>query len=188
MDSFTFRMQPPAPGMTDLNDDKQPRYPVFEDGLQVRMTVFVDEQNCAPENEVDADDDRSWHWVAYAYDADAGGKAVGVVRLVPPPHEEGHYHHHQHGSGKPFAKIGRLAVLAAYRGKGLARRLVEMALRWGVEHRLDVGGGWGGLVLVHAQTDVEAMYARLGFETDKSLGQWDEEGIQHVGMWKTLEL
>ncbi|EGE07009.1 acetyltransferase [Trichophyton equinum CBS 127.97] len=185
MDSFTFSMQPPAPGITSLNSNKQPQYPIFNDGLQVRMTVFVDEQNCDPENEVDADDDRSWHWVVYAGDADGGCKAVGVVRLVPPPHGG---HQHQHESGKPFVKIGRLAVLPTYRGKGLARRLVEMALEWAAEHKMDVGGGWEGLVLIHAQTDVEAMYARLGFETDKSLGQWDEEGILHVGMWKILEL
>ena len=47
---------------------------------------------------------------------------------------------------------------------------------------------WKGLVLVHAQVDVESMYQRLGFETDDSLGRWDEEGIEHVGMFKRISL
>jgi hypothetical protein len=45
-----------------------------------------------------------------------------------------------------------------------------------------------GVVLVHAQVDVETMYAGLGFETDQSLGRWDEEGIEHVGMFRWMVL
>lgn len=56
-----------------------------------------------------------------------------------------------------------------------------------------VEGGWSpaswrGLVLVHAQVDVEGMYRGLGFVTDEGLGRWDEEGIEHVGMFRRVEV
>ena len=63
------------------------------------------------------------------------------------------------------------------------------------EHRkLELGGGanlddtWKGLVLVHAQVYIEKVWARYGFVRDESMGVWDEEGIDHIGMWKRLEL
>lgn len=49
--------------------------------------------------------------------------------------------------------------------------------------------GWNGLVLVHAQRDVEAWYRSVhGFVTDEDMGVWIEEGIEHVGMWRRLDL
>lgn len=111
---------------------------------------------------------------------------------------------------EPYVKLTRVAVLPEYRGKGIARRLVETAVDWARQHpgelqaaddrvRRDVYGDasvspspsanakWKGLVLVHAQVSVEGMYARLGFETDEGMGRWDEEGIEHVGMWMKLK-
>ena len=155
--------------------------------------------------------------------------AIGTLRLVPPPHAphcpveipdattettEGtpkyNYEHGYEGGydmlHEPYIKLTRVAVLPEYRGKGIARRLVETAVDWARRHsgeiqaaddrvRRDVYGDasvspstsanakWNGLVLVHAQVSVEGMYARLGFETDEGMGRWDEEGIEHVGMW-----
>lgn len=90
--------------------------------------------------------------------------------------------------------------MPSFRGLGLGRRLVETALGWAAMHAADIDEAaaqiaareqppvtpipWRGLVLVHAQVDVERMYAGLGFETDQSLGRWDEEGIEHVGMFR----
>lgn len=63
------------------------------------------------------------------------------------------------------------------------------------EHRrLELGGGaevdnvWNGLVLVHAQKDIEKVWNRYGFSKDDTMGVWDEEGIDHIGMWKRLDL
>ena len=50
------------------------------------------------------------------------------------------------------------------------------------------GNGWNGLVLVHAQTEVEPFYRRLGFMTDEGMGRWYEGGIEHLAMWRRLEL
>ncbi|KAF3481040.1 uncharacterized protein GIQ15_03799 [Arthroderma uncinatum] len=185
--SWTIAFQlPPGPEATQPGSGL--KFPIYNDGLRVRTAVFVDEQRCAPENEVDEDDGRSWHWVAYD-----GTVPVGVVRLVPPPHE-GHDGHEGPDGEQPFVRIGRLAVLPSYRGKGLARTLVDTALGWAAEHAgevgaaLDAGSRWNGLTLIHAQTAVEAMYARLGFVTDPGMGRWEEEGIPHIGMWKTVEV
>ncbi|KAL3467943.1 acyl-CoA N-acyltransferase [Aspergillus heterothallicus] len=215
----------------------------FNDALAVRLEVFVDEQKCAAEFELDEDDARSWHWVIYDENATYPGAPstirlpVAVIRLVPPPHAP-----HEHGLGHPeedggkdngetsngsahakydlqheaHIKFGRVAVLAAYRGLGLARRLMKTAMVWAEENAAEInaaraevvekekagGGGlatetgtgaapspvWKGLALVHAQVDVEKMYGRLGFVTDKSMGTWVEEGIDHVGMWKRLNV
>jgi predicted GNAT family N-acyltransferase len=44
-----------------------------------------------------------------------------------------------------------------------------------------------GLIMVHAQIGVQKIWAKYGFETDEALGTWDEEGIDHVGMWKRVD-
>ncbi|KAI0974747.1 hypothetical protein F4678DRAFT_420682 [Xylaria arbuscula] len=51
-----------------LPHDKQPAHiPVaYRDAMSVREAVFVEEQGCPLENEHDADDARSCHWVMYA--------------------------------------------------------------------------------------------------------------------------
>ncbi|CAG8365021.1 unnamed protein product [Penicillium salamii] len=178
---YTTSLHPP-PGPTPLSlTSTNP--PILNDALAIRLKVFVNEQNCSAATEIDSDDSLSWHWVLYS-----GATAVGTIRLVPP-----HANHHQKGEGEahePCIKLTRVAIMPEYRGLGLGRRLVETALGWAVD-----GGrgememvGWRGLVLVHAQVGVEGMYGRLGFVVDEGLGRWDEEGIEHCGMFKRLEL
>lgn len=145
----------------------------------------------------------------------AGSTPVGVIRLVPPPqppHELLTTPHNNHDTKdqpppydwahEPCIKLTRVAVMPEYRGLGLGRRLVETALEWAGQHAAEIDEAavqlarrtdWAGpraqwrvLVLVHAQVDVEGMYKRMGFETDESLGRWDEEGIEHVGMFRRV--
>lgn len=47
---------------------------------------------------------------------------------------------------------------------------------------------WKGLVCAHAQVHLVKMYKKWGFESDEGMGTWWEEGIEHMGMWKRLEL
>lgn len=42
---------------------------------------------------------------------------------------------------------------------------------------------WKGLVLAHAQVGLEKFYNNFSFEKDESMGVWDEEGMDHIGMW-----
>ncbi|KAI9681099.1 MAG: hypothetical protein M1817_002381 [Caeruleum heppii] len=237
----------------------------FLDAMSVRETVYVKEQKIPFEDELDADDVRSFHWVVYASvsssssnstttakvnhssssspstnskgrkGSETAALAVGTIRLVPPPHPPhptpGSEHKIDnaeaqppvkaeatpskwHDGVEPYIKLGRLASLSAYRGLGLGRLLVNAALEWAsknadaivppqsptsleaakVEHGGGGGGGhldgearrWKGLVLVHAQKQVEPVWRKLGFERDDGMGVWDENGIEHVGMWRRV--
>lgn len=92
---------------------------------------------------------------------------------------------------------------------GLSRLLIEAPLSWAAQNphaivppvspaaaeqrRLEQGANasdteFKGLVLVHAQTSVEKVWANHGFVRDQSMGVWYEEGIEHIGMWKRLAL
>ncbi|RAL05538.1 GNAT family N-acetyltransferase [Aspergillus ibericus CBS 121593] len=185
------------------------------DALTIRSLVFITEQHCTPESEIDNDDPRSWQWVIYHHphpqspSSTESKTPIGVIRLVPPPHPPHEILTHPERAPElpewdtahePYVKLTRVAVVKEWRGYGLARRLVEEALEWARGHVGEIeragegvlGTGerkeWKGLVLVHAQTQVEGMYTRMGFETDEGLGRWDEEGIEHVGMWRRVGL
>lgn len=193
---YTVRMlPPPGPSIAPNGFPTNPRPPnaaqLFLDAMDVRIRVFCNEQNCALEPELDEDDVRSWHWVLYATSPDtpdAKPEPVSVIRIVPPPHGP-HPNGFEDPEEAPYCKLGRVATLAEWRGKGLSRRLIEEAFGWLGENGREVGGeGYKGDVLAHAQLEVEKMYNRLGFETDERLGRWDEEGIVHVGMWRRVVL
>ncbi|KAJ5651098.1 Acyl-CoA N-acyltransferase [Penicillium longicatenatum] len=214
---FTTVIQPPPgpnaklvlPGQGSTNP------PIFNDAMIVRMRVFVDEQKCSAEGEIDGDDARSWQWVMYDPASENTNAPVAVIRLVPPPQPPHALLTHPEDVGtkdlpafdwdhEPCIKLTRVAVMPEYRGKGLGRRLVDTVLDWASDHAAEIDEAvaqlasmsngtaiikkWDGLVLVHAQVDVEQMYRGLGFQTDESLGRWDEEGIEHVGMFRRLKL
>ncbi|WPH03447.1 Hypothetical protein R9X50_00632700 [Acrodontium crateriforme] len=210
----------------------------FIDAMTVREEVFVKEQGIELENELDDDDCKSFHWVAYASipakNAPANAKTdpnmrrtststkipIGTIRLVLPPHAPHPTSDHRpHGSeqdnktgmhdGKEaYVKLGRLAVIKEFRKAGISRLLIETALAFARDHPLDmmpffdptkiealnqehargVGVDWRGLVLVHAQTGVQKIWKKYGFETDEGMGVWDEENIEHVGMWRRLDI
>jgi predicted GNAT family N-acyltransferase len=80
-------------------------------------------------------------------------------------------------SGTQIAKIERLAVLAAYRRKGIGRKLMQAA----IEVIRDRGIKQ---VKVHAQAYVAKMYLQLGFEPQG--GEFFEAGIAHLAMYKNL--
>ena len=241
---------------------------VFIEAMTVREQVFVEEQKVPLENELDADDERSFHWVVYASVGTSGTPEpesrptkrlsdshrhgshsrhnsrdeerrkssstalkvpVGTIRLVPPPHPPhpapGSHHkidnsedaRRRSGSagsgasssshdGEAYVKLGRLAVLPKYRGLGLSRLLVNAALNFAQANPEQIAPAvdpaetekrrlegrevreWSGRVLVHAQTGVEAMWERVGFRRDDDMGVWDEEGIDHIGMWRQLKV
>ncbi len=103
-----------------------------------------------------------------------------------------------------FVKLGRMATLKEYRKLGLGRRLVDGAIEWlernhekvvgkvGAEandketERMEAMGKWNGLVLVHAQKVIERFWASCGFVRDRGMGEWWEDGIQHVAMWRRV--
>lgn len=122
-----------------------------------------------------------------------------------------------------FVKIGRLATVLAFRGRGYGSMLVEKLLEHAKAHPGEVidrpsttGDGlgraeddsaqsagdsdtkeqkpeeelpqWKGLVLAHAQIGVLKMYEKIGFKVDEGMGTWWEDGIEHMGVWRRVDI
>ena len=120
----------------------------------VRVEVFVEEQGVPIEVEWDEWDARSVHALATA-----AGVVVGTGRLLP----DGH--------------IGRMAVLKAWRGKGVGAALLQSL----VERARQDGHA---LVLLNAQTSAAGFYARYGFVAEGP--EFMEVDIPHVVMKRAL--
>ena len=73
----------------------------------VRNAVFIEEQNVPRDLEWDGMDETSIHFIAETSDGDV----IGTARLMP--------------SGQ----IGRMAILISYRGHGIGRRMLDMAIQ-----------------------------------------------------------
>jgi len=131
----------------------------YTDGLPqlraVRETVFVQEQQVPIEEEWDALDPDCVHVIARAQD----GTPIGTGRLTP-----------EH-------KIGRMAVLREWRGRGVGDALL-LALIEQAHQR-----GWREVAL-NAQVSAIAFYLRHGFQP---VGErfW-EAGIEHQAMRRAL--
>ncbi len=120
----------------------------------IRFTVFVDEQKVPVELELDEFDPLSCHALALA-----GDEAIGTGRLLP----DGH--------------IGRMAVLAGWRGRGvgalLLQALIDEAKRRGMAR-----------VVLNAQTHALGFYARFGFVPEGE--EYEEAGLPHRTMGRNL--
>ena len=118
---------------------------------RIRTTVFVGEQNVPPEIEIDGRDPECAHVVAET----PSGEAIGTGRLMPD------------------GRIGRMAVLAAWRGRGVGAAmlaaLMDEARRRGFRE-----------AHLHSQSHAKDFYARHGFVVEGD--EYLEAGIPHVGM------
>jgi predicted GNAT family N-acyltransferase len=123
----------------------------FKDLRAVREPVFVLEQNVPVELEWDELDPQCRHVIA----RDDEHRPIGTGRLTP-----------EH-------KIGRMAVLREWRGRGVGEALllalIEQARALGLTE-----------VSLHAQADAIGFYEKFGFE---GYGErFEEAGIQHQSM------
>jgi len=132
------------------------------DALEVRRTVFIEEQGVPESLEIDGKDDESAHVVAYR-DREESTVPVGAGRLREV--EEG------------VGKLERIAVLEPHRGNGIGSDLVAELEAIADEKGLST-------LTMHAQTPVEGMYRSLGYETTSD--EFEEAGIPHVEMEKSL--
>ncbi|HYM14768.1 MAG TPA: GNAT family N-acetyltransferase [Dehalococcoidia bacterium] len=128
-----------------------------EDAFAVRIAVFVGEQGISREDELDDQDAAAAHCVGYD-----GTTPVAAGRLV---------------LAQGYAKIGRMAVLASHRGRGIGARLLEALEQQGVargirEFRLS------------AQLHARGFYQSCGYTAVGDV--YDEVGIPHVAMEKRL--
>jgi len=124
----------------------------------VRTAVFIDEQRVPAELEFDErdTDPACFHVVAFAADLPV---ATGRLDLGYD------------------GKVGRVAVLAAYRKSGVGTRLMERLHTLARAHGLT-------RVWCHAQTSAVPFYERLGYRPSGEF--FMEAGIEHVQMELTL--
>lgn len=122
----------------------------------IRIRVFVKEQGVPRAIELDDDDRRARHFLATA-----GARVVGTARVV------------LHDG---VAKIGRMAVLKSYRGKGVGAELLARAIA--TAQRMNARK-----IYLHAQLAVVGFYQRMNFH---GIGPvFDEAGIAHRKMiWR----
>ncbi|HEY2216420.1 MAG TPA: GNAT family N-acetyltransferase [Solirubrobacteraceae bacterium] len=125
----------------------------------LREAVFYGEQNVPLQEELDELDRDAQHLVALDPD---GRSVIGTLRLL--------------SFGKE-AKIGRVAVAADQRRRGIASRMLEIALARAREQGFE-------RVRLAAQVAAIELYEQAGFAVESE--QFQEAGIPHV--WMGLQL
>jgi ElaA protein len=127
--------------------------------LRLRSEVFVVEQNCIFLDQDDKDQ-QSHHVLLFA-----DGKLAAYSRLVP--------------AGVSYAEvsIGRVVTSPVFRGSGLGRKIMELAIE-GCEALFGKEN-----IRIGAQTYALAFYTSLGFISEGEV--YDEDGIEHIEMLRS---
>ncbi|MHB8240488.1 MAG: GNAT family N-acetyltransferase [Solirubrobacteraceae bacterium] len=125
----------------------------------VREEVFCREQGVPVEYEIDPHDQDALHLVALQPGSD---RVIATLRLL-------------HDGAR--AKVGRVAVEREWRMRGIASRMLELALD---------GARQKGCTTARLAAQVQAtgVYERAGFVVESD--QFDEAGIPHVWMGRDL--
>lgn len=138
--------------------------------LPVRLKVFVQEQLVPFEMEVDQWDPLALHAVVF----DQDGAALATGRLVSEDLGEGS-ESASSTSADAVGRVGRVAVLAAYREQGIGKLVMAVLIQAANER------GTKRLTL-HSQITATGFYEQFGF---KIVGKvFEEAGIPHVEMWR----
>ncbi|MCC5811940.1 MAG: GNAT family N-acetyltransferase [Ectothiorhodospiraceae bacterium] len=119
--------------------------------IPIRHAVFILEQNVPESLELDELDANCHHWLVLDYQ----GSGIATGRLTPTGH------------------IGRLAVLAPWRGQGIGRAIIKDMLRYARENGRD-------RIVLNAQTHAIGFYSALGFVAEGP--EFDDAGIPHRRM------
>ncbi|KAH8552966.1 GNAT family acetyltransferase YjcF [Umbelopsis sp. PMI_123] len=139
----------------------------IQECYNVRIKVFVHEQQIPLELEIDEYDPKCLHWLASALDTsqEQSRLPLGTIRLYRLPNTS-------------IGKLGRLAVDLSARGLGLGRKLVET---------MEEDAKQSGITFidVHSQVDKRTFYEKLGYHVvDDEV--FVEDGIDHIKMGKSL--
>ena len=134
-------------------------YAEAQEAIQaIRCLVFQVEQGVDPVLDFDGLDPESKHILASLNE-----RPIGTTRL--------RYLDDQ------TVKIERLAVLSEFRGQGIGRKIMEVALEFLSQSPIQ-------FVQLHAQIYVKDLYQKLGFTQVGSV--FEEAGIKHIKMQKKL--
>lgn len=128
------------------------------DAFLVRQEVFILEQGIPAELELDELDSSAAHVLAYQ-----DAHCIGTGRLV--------------NLSAKQAQIGRMAVLAKFRGKGIGKQILQKLV--------DLAASQGVLeIILHSQVSAIPFYGKLGFQAQGDV--YEEAGIPHRNMMLTL--
>ncbi len=125
----------------------------FDEIHEIRKQVFMLEQNCPEEEELDEMDHYALHLVLYL-----DGKPVGTGRI---------FH-----DGRTL-RMGRIAVLKEYRGQKLGDMIIRLLLYRAFQSDADE-------IAIHAQAYISKIYLKFGFKPEGE--EFMEAGIPHIAM------
>lgn len=130
----------------------------MQDVFDVRIEVFVHEQNVPLENELDEFEDVSKHIIGY----DDNQRPIATAR---------------YRDYNGVAKMERVAVLKDYRKQGIGRDLMKYI------ETIAKNDGFSKAVL-NGQIQAQAFYESLGYKAEGDV--FLEENIEHITMSKAL--
>jgi predicted GNAT family N-acyltransferase len=131
----------------------------LQGAIRVRKVVFCDEQGVPVEEELDGRDEEALHLVVL----EPGGRVIATLRLL---------------FDGEVAKVGRVAVEATWRRRGIASLMLDAALVKAREH----GSSRARLA---AQLVAVELYEKAGFTVESEIFQ--EAEIDHVWMGRDLD-
>ena len=127
---------------------------VSKQAYAIRQKVFIEEQGVPQDLELDEFDLTAWHALAFWRD-----QCIGTGRLVE--------------VGKNAGQIGRMAVLADFRGQGfgtaILMKLIDQAAAQGIS-----------TLTLHSQVYAIPFYEKFGFIAQGPI--YEEAGIPHRNM------
>jgi predicted GNAT family N-acyltransferase len=129
------------------------------DLINIRTTVFVQEQHVSAADEWDGLDEQAIHFLALS----AGGEAIGCARLL---HETSGQHNLYH--------IGRVAILKSFRNQGIGHQLMQFVIAYCKKTAP------ANTIYLHAQTERRHFYETLGFIAEGNV--FMDAGIPHISM------
>ena len=122
-----------------------------------RFEVFVCEQKIVEEQDFD-DKDKNCYHIMLKED----GRIVAYSRIVPK------------GIAYDYVSVGRVLVLSSHRRKGIAQKMMRVALDF-IKNNLDEN-----IVVLSGQLYAKGLYESVGFKVISAI--YDEVNIPHVKM------
>jgi predicted GNAT family N-acyltransferase len=133
----------------------------LQGALMLRDRIFHGEQGVPREEDLDGLDEQAQHVVALA-----DARVIGTLRLVVD------------GERAKIGRVGRVAVAREWRRRGIASRMLELA----VARARELGCA---RVRLAAQIAAAELYSEAGFAVESDT--FEEAGIPHVWMGLALE-
>ena len=131
-----------------------------KEAYAIRQKVFIEEQGVPQEMEIDELDPIAWHALAFR-----GNQCIGTGRLTEVAQNTG--------------QIGRMAVLASFRGNGVGKAILMHLIDLAVSQKMSS-------ISLHSQVSAIPFYEKFGFKAEGAI--YEEAGIPHRNMMLILPI